>query len=411
MDTPASNRARPLAELSLEDLVERRGELARRWAVALVLRLPVERIGEVPLEDVALEGPALCAQTLLALQSDVELARLTGSDRAHGRQSAAPARRLARVAGARDPSAVVEAVEALRGVLWETLAAKLADPALARLLADAGDRLAAVCAALAGAALAALEPAASQAVAVAAEPPLARAQARPVAAATSALGDAVIVDEDQGRRETGAGRRERDAGRGEGGAGRREGDAGRREGDAGRREKDAIAGAPPALAAADEIAIHDVRGGEGPKAWLGAIGRCLERFASDGRPFSVLLVEARASHHVEELLQGELCRAGVASGSEPDPPALTREHSGRWWLLAHGLDRGGGQELADRLAAAAGARGEACAIGVASCPQDGTQAATLAAHADVGLYAARAALRTARPRAAPAIVDRPDASY
>ena len=41
---------------------------------------------------------------------------------------------------------------------------------------------------------------------------------------------------------------------------------------------------------------------------------------------------------------------------------------------------------------------ERVAIGVAVCPEDGRQAAALAAHADVGLFAARSAVNAPAPR-------------
>jgi hypothetical protein len=48
-----SRRARPVAELTFEPLLERTRELARRWAIALILDNPLESLGAVPLEDLA----------------------------------------------------------------------------------------------------------------------------------------------------------------------------------------------------------------------------------------------------------------------------------------------------------------------------------------------------------------------
>lgn len=359
----------------LDELVERRGELARRWAVALILARPVEGIGAVPLEEIALEGPTLCAQVLRALQSDAELDRLTGAGPATGREQSAPARRLAAVAGAENGAEVVAAAEALRGVLWEALTAASGE-VQGRMLADVSDRLAHVCAASAAAAMESVAGAARAPGApglvdfAAAEPARTRAGAANAPAPAPASG-AVIVDESARAAAANAGPR------------------------------------PPAA----EIEIRDVRGADGPKSWVGAIGGELDRFAADGRPFSVLLVEAVEGAErsgVDELLRRELRRAGEG---ELDPGTLTRERPGRYWLLARGRDRQAGQELADRLMGAArmGAAPLVLAVGIASCPQDGTQAAALAAHADVGLYAARAALRAASivGPAAASIVDRP----
>jgi GGDEF domain-containing protein len=164
-----------------------------------------------------------------------------------------------------------------------------------------------------------------------------------------------------------------------------------------------------------EIEIRDERGEEGPAAWIGSIGAQLARFERDALPFAVLLLELleierlRRRESPEELLRlaGQMEHAlaaelGASSGS------LTRERPGRCWLLARGADREGAELLAERLvrAVAAGAsyRGEplAVAIGTAVCPEDGRETAALAAHADVGLYAARSAVRApSMRRAAP----------
>jgi GGDEF domain-containing protein len=156
-----------------------------------------------------------------------------------------------------------------------------------------------------------------------------------------------------------------------------------------------------------QIEIRDVRGGEeGPAAWIGSIGRRLERREQDGLPFAVLLVElvdlerlhdpepsgevSRLTGHVEDALARELRPAD----------SLTRERPGRYWLLAPQTDGPGAQVLLERIARAvrssASHRGTPLevAVGVAVCPEDGLRASELAAHADVGLYAARAAGRS-----------------
>ena len=89
--------------------------------------------------------------------SDVELERLTGRGAASGREDSAPARRLAAISGARAPMEAVEALEALRGVLWEALLDQLHTSSFelssARLLGDVADRLAYVCAVVLAAAV------------------------------------------------------------------------------------------------------------------------------------------------------------------------------------------------------------------------------------------------------------------
>lgn len=143
-------RARAVAEAPLDALLADADDLARRWAIALIHARPLERIGEIPLEDFAREAPALCALAVRSLSSDVELERMAGMGSAAGREDSTPARKLGALAGARGGPAAVEAVEALRGVLWEALLAELRWPIFdrspGRLVADLADRLAYVCA-------------------------------------------------------------------------------------------------------------------------------------------------------------------------------------------------------------------------------------------------------------------------
>ena len=154
-----------------------------------------------------------------------------------------------------------------------------------------------------------------------------------------------------------------------------------------------------------EIEIRDERSAEGPAAWIDSIGRRLERHERDGAPFAVLLVELvdlerlRHAEPAEELarlidqVEGALARVLRPADS------LTRERPGRYWLLAPQTDAPGARVLTERIArgarSAASHRGTPLevAVGVAVCPEDGRRASELAAHADVGLYAARAAGR------------------
>jgi hypothetical protein len=166
---------------------------------------------------------------------------------------------------------------------------------------------------------------------------------------------------------------------------------------------------PEPPVSAREIAIHDARG-EGPAAWVQAIGSGLDRYASDALPFAVLLVEvldverlpqARDASETGPLL-GRL--EGALRGELRPGDAITLESRGRWWLTVARADAPGARALGERLArvarSAATDRGVPLevAIGIATCPEDGHDAATLAAHADVGLYAARAAGQSLPPR-------------
>ncbi|MHB8240520.1 MAG: hypothetical protein ACYDHN_00890 [Solirubrobacteraceae bacterium] len=389
-----SPRARPIAELGLDSALARAEELAKSWAVALIGVHPLGSIAAVPLDDIAREGPALCAQMLRALQSDAELARLTGDGPATGREQSAPARRIAQLAGAQDVPTAIQAVEALRGVLWEALLEEHRwlghDRTSARRLAELSDRLASVCACALAAGLP--DRAASERAAEVAPDVSSAHRGEPFVGTP-----AVIVDE-HSKAETRLG-----------------------------VEPAAVTESPsiqivhaerplswdesppiPPSSRGSEIEIRDERREEGPAAWIGSIGRQLERYSQDGVPFAVLLIEpveierlrhaeppselARLAEQLEEAI------AAQWSGS------VTRQRPGRYWLIAPAVNRLGIRELAERLqrdlasvVSHAGAPLE-LAIGSATCPEDGSEASALAAHADVGLYAARSAARGAQRR-------------
>jgi hypothetical protein len=376
-------------------MLSRAEELARRWAVALVLARPLEGLGDVPLEDLAREAPALCAQLVRALESDAELELLIGGRSPAGREENAPVLRLAAMSGARDAAAMVEAVEALRGVLWEALLQELRWPVLeqsqARRVADTSDRLAHVSASALAAALGTDAPQPDAETETEPSFVAVPAPAEPPEREPAAERRAVIVD-----------------------------------------EREQVPDSPRRTPA--EIEIRDERGEVGPAAWIGSIGRQLERFRGDGQPFAVLLVELGDVQRLrrddgpeetpllldqlEHALAFELRNAATpppAGGPEPGRApwsgSFTRERPGRYWLLAPETDRTGARGVSERLIAAV--RGLArrrgvlleVAIGTAICPEDGREAAALAAHADVELYAARASARTAAARPSASVDD------
>ena len=167
------------------------------------------------------------------------------------------------------------------------------------------------------------------------------------------------------------------------------------------------------------IEIRDERAEYGAGAWIDAITRQLERHRADRRPFTVLLVEVRDIARLRlEMSPAELATLGASleralaaglqaggavagrgfdRGAPPWTGSLTPQRPGRCWLVAPETDRPAAHGLADRIARAVASglshRGRALEVlvGVAVCPQDGRQAAALAAHADVDLHAARAA--------------------
>jgi len=418
-----SPRARPVADLAIDAVLARADELARRWAIALILTRPLAGIGEIPLEDLAREGPSLCAQVLRALHSDAELDRLTGRDAATGREQSAPARRLGAISGARDAADAAVAVEALRGVLWETLLDVLSwrslDSSPARLPAEVADRLAHVCASSLAAAIAV---------------PQASAPGLPLGE-DDGDGEVAIPAREQAEHDARGGRAPRSAavivderaslaGSTVGAQASQRPPvprAGPRSGRPPSRDESAPAAARRAPTG---IEIRDERGEEGPAAWIGSIGRQLERFVQDGLPFAVLLLElmeigrlrrseppaelARLADQVERALASELRsparedargRPRDEPGKAPRAGSLTRQSPGRYWLLAPETDRREAHDLAARLAQAVASsisyRGAPLevAIGAAVCPEDGLQAPALAAHADVDLYAARSDAR------------------
>ncbi|HUB74321.1 MAG TPA: hypothetical protein VL979_09840 [Solirubrobacteraceae bacterium] len=386
-------------------------ELAKRWLVALILDRPLEGAVALPVARLAREAPALCEQLLAALESEAALAELQAAEpREAPAQRGSVAAELAGIVGAHDAASLAKAVEALRGVLWAELRVD-AEQRSAREAGEIAERLAAVCAAALARALEALEagredraaPATAYAQHAAARPALLdepRPGHRHGDHGGARRGTATIVDEGaaadvvaQARmppppEPSAPARAPRPPGAAPGAA-----------------PPGAAPSAPPSPGSG-EIEIHDQRGEEGPAAWIGAIGGELERFERDGAPFAVLLVElaelerlrrevpaqalAALSARMEQALAGELERWAAT---------ITRERPGRCWVLVRGVDRAGVRALCELLSAAAGAsHGGAplrVAIGHALCPQDAREAAALAAHADVGLYAARAALRAA----------------
>ena len=395
-------RARAIADLPIDALVAGADDLARSWAIALIGSGPMDRLGDIPLGEISSSAPALCSQVLRALQSDVELDRLTGRGAPSGREQSAQARGLAAMAGAGDPEAVVDAVEALRGVLWEALLDELRAPA-PRLMADTADRLAYVCSCALAVAVAMTEsvsasPLEDDATAVSSE-----GSGREDVSAGAAFPDAVIVDE-RAELELRVTR-----------APHLESEPSPRTPASTPERPLSWDESPPVRPSGEreEIEIRDERVEEGPAAWIGSIGRRLTCFHEDGRPFAVLLVELLEidslrrggvtaeleglSEQVQDALVHELHAAAAGS--------LTCESPGRYWLLALDTARADADRLAERLTRAVAASVSlrdapvAIVVGAAICPEDGLQAPMLAAHADVGLYAARSAARALSARA------------
>lgn len=150
------------------------------------------------------------------------------------------------------------------------------------------------------------------------------------------------------------------------------------------------------------VVVLDARAPE-REPWRRALDFALARHANAGEPFAVLLVDL---DDVERLLAVEAGDelATMADGVERSlrrrlsgGEALVRERIGRWWVIAAGLHRPAAAELAHALAAGVAACDPlhgaplVASVGLAVCPQDGTDALTLAGHADASMFAARAA--------------------
>ena len=132
----------------------------------------------------------------------------------------------------------------------------------------------------------------------------------------------------------------------------------------------------------------------------------LARHREDYLPFAVLLIEIVDVAHLERSetphdLHGIVAQVESALGrGMRASDELSRETLGRYWLLAPDTNGTGARMLAERLARLV--RSSAThrdvpmevAIGISVCPEDGTDAPALAAHADLGVYSARATGRS-----------------
>jgi GGDEF domain-containing protein len=290
---------------------------------------------------------------------------------------------LRSLAGSPEPAALAEAAEALRGVAWELLLEELpgagSQASAARLVGDVSDRLAESCAGLLIAAVATVAEEAPHVSGGEREdgppggggpPAPSRSPAHAGRAPARGVGEPAIVIVDERRAAYASIERPPF------------------------RERVASAEIPGGA----EIAIRDERGDEGPAAWVGSIGRQLERYERHGEPFAVLLLEARSDHAAGTELGYERLEDALEAELEGTGGSLTRERAGRYWALAPRTDRIGAEALAARLVLLTGAvakrSGASITVltGTAICPEDGTQAAALAAHADIGLYASRSDL-------------------
>jgi len=152
----------------------------------------------------------------------------------------------------------------------------------------------------------------------------------------------------------------------------------------------------------EALRVRQARQAE-PLSWRQAVEWRIKRHLQDDSPFALLAVEV---DNVARLLAadeggdvgGLLADLERALAAELRPAdQLLRDDEGRYWVTAPDTGPTVSRLLAERLAesarAAATHRGVPLrvSIGVASCPEDGTDADELAERADRGLFAARAA--------------------
>jgi GGDEF domain-containing protein len=377
-----SSRLRPAAvvDVRLEPLLGSPEELAKRWLLALLGSRPLRRAGEVSLHRFAREAPELCAGVVRSLGSDVELDRLrtlaAPDSRIDVRRRAAG---IAEMLGIDEPSAIVEAVEALRAALWSAIAETFPDLGASAAGALA-DRLAHACSMLAAGVL------------------RQDALAEPASAGSAPTRDRTADAALEAAPAAGAGV------------------------PSGRDRAPRIEMQEPIAKGAEETDLEDPWAIALPpeaerSAWSKDVAPEIERRFDDGAPFAVLLIEVVDTERLREAGNERELDALVAAVQRAlrEPlgllERLAAEGVGRWWLVAPGLRAEEGRALAERLASSVSVAVEhhrtpvRIAVGVAVSPEDGSEADELAEHSEQELYAALAAGVSVVAAGAPRVSD------
>jgi hypothetical protein len=144
---PRRRRARPVADASLDALLDRSEDLAKGWLLALLEQAPLDDAPRILATDLTREGPRVCEAVLRAIGSDADERRL-GSDG----PLASLAARAGELAGAAGPRDTAQAVDALQDVMWAAVRSELRDPD-PELVSQLAERLAQVTALVRAAAL------------------------------------------------------------------------------------------------------------------------------------------------------------------------------------------------------------------------------------------------------------------
>ena len=160
--------------------------------------------------------------------------------------------------------------------------------------------------------------------------------------------------------------------------------------------------APTESAQDDELApIRAARAGDGP-LWIEALERQLADGGRSGHRFALLLVDLDAADRLRLAAAEEAADAFARIGRAVREhvrraDVIAHEDDGRVWVIAGDTGRTGAAALALRIAdaveSAAPLHGAAltASVGIAIYPDDGREAAGLTAHAEEGMFAARAA--------------------
>jgi GGDEF domain-containing protein len=332
--------------IPLDALIARADSIAKRWLVELLDAAPLAAAGDVPVADLAADGPAVCAATVEALASERGL-----------RAAVDQAPDVARLAGATTPTHAIASAEALRRAVFAALQEQVPAEEGATLAAVA-HRLGHVTTTLAQAAITRSaaasgplgEPAPAGGPAGAADPP-ADSSAATGRAAHPFAEPAVPFGPHE--------------------------------------DDDSVVPLPrPATGEPDF----------GP-LWMAA----LERQIGAGGRFALLLMELDGAERLRvaedpEALAAALERVGRGVGRGHRRGGVRApQNDGRLWVIAPGAGRAGASALARRIAAAVERAAElrgaplTASLGAALFPDDSRDPAGLAGEAEEGLLAARAA--------------------
>jgi GGDEF domain-containing protein len=327
--SPRARRPRPVADAPVSALTDRAEALAKGWLIALVEQRPLAQAAHVPARELGRDGPALVAALARSLASDDDLTAFLEVE----------GRTVRRLAGAKDPAALAEAVEALRAVVWSATLDALADPSPQQ-LGEIADRLAHIA-------------------------------NRLVARSAAARPRASRVEAERRGRET------------------LRADEGPPPEESGPFDRPLHAvPAPPE---------HG-----GAPSWLSALEQRLGRGERPGEKTSLLVVELDGIDRLRASTENGAADL-IARASREIRRAVRREdlvaheEDGRTWILATDTGRFAAEALARRIAEfvslAASPHGAplTASVGLAVHPEDGSDAGSLASYAEEEMLAARAA--------------------